>query len=201
MIISDVSQCKKNKNRVNIYVNGEFLLACYAETAISNKLEPGRDLSEAEVADIKREDGEKFALETALKYVSYCPRTKKETIDKLRSKELDQACIDSAMAKLIEYGYINDAEYAKTFAELQLQKYGSRAVYHKLLLKGIDPATANEVLKDSNDIELIKSMLEKLALKYADDDKWKKRKKIIGYLYRKGFDYDDILSAVGENEE
>ncbi len=201
MIISGVQQCKRNKNRVNIYIDGEFSFACYTETAVKNGIKEGAGLTRESMDSIKDEDNGKYAVETALSYVSYAPRTRREVVNKLKEKRIDSRYIEAAVAKLAEYGYIDDGAYAGLYAKEQGEKRSSREILNKMLVKGIDLDTAKEAVARNDDVKLIVDMLKRLENKYVNDGEAARKRKMTAYLYRKGFDYDDIKKAMNGGYE
>ena len=60
MIITDISECKKNKNRVNIFVDGSFAFALYLETAIQYGIKKEQDISGIDIERIREDDEKKY---------------------------------------------------------------------------------------------------------------------------------------------
>ena len=92
-------------------------------------------------------------------------RSEKELYEKLLKKGYTPQESASAMAKLADYGYINDERFARHYAEQKIHSYGKRKVEFDLLQKGISPETVNSVLEELVDenimIEEIKSAMRK----------------------------------------
>lgn len=200
--ITEIKEGKRNKERINIYIEEEFAFAVYLDTALSNHLKKGLDLSEEDVARIICEDGEKYAIASALKYLSYRMRTERELRDKLKSKEIPADVIDITVEKLKELGYLDDMEFAKLYVQELMQKYGKRVVVQKLLQKGILREIAEAALESMpQEQNVINQYVERLKQKYKSEEEYNGKQKIVRALMSKGFDYEDIKSALLRYEE
>ena len=74
----------KNKNRVNVYLDGEFAFGVVKIEAA--KLRLGQVLSDADIERIKKSDESEIAFEKAVKFISYRPRSEKEVRQSLRKR-------------------------------------------------------------------------------------------------------------------
>src|SRR5665213_3829271 len=63
--------------------------------------------------------------------------------------ELGEAAINAAIARLKEYGYLDDAKFAETYARLrhENEKLGQRNVRQKLQQKGVSTQIVNETIE------------------------------------------------------
>lgn len=201
MVITDIAECVKNKDRVNVYIDGVFAFAVYKEIAVSGKIKKGVDISDAQIQAIKSEDSRKYAFSTALHYVTYKQRTEKEVRDKLRQKGVDGAAIEEALEKLREYGYVDDEAYAALYAEELNVKFGKRMIRQKMKLKGISDELITCALENIEGENPIVGQLERYEARYPNDEPKKREQKIIRALMTKGFEYDDIRRAMTEMKE
>ena len=105
-----------------------FSFAVYIDTALIHHLKIGIELGmDAQMEEIRRQDkGEIYDCHCNGSKLSHKMRTEKELRDKLRSKEIPEGSVESAIEKLKALGYIDDTNYAQLFAQELLQKYGSR---------------------------------------------------------------------------
>lgn len=200
--ITELKEGARNKERVNVYVDGEFAFAVYIDTALENHLKKGREISTEEAERILREDGKKYALSCALKFLSYRMRTERELRDKLKEKEICAEAADAAVEKLKEIGYLDDAGFAELYAQELLQKYGRRAAMQKLIRKGVPRDIAQETLGGMDQEEsVIDGYVARLKQKHAGEEANKAKQKIIRALMAKGFDYEDVKRALNRYEE
>ena len=200
--ITDLQKGKRNKDRINVYMDGEFAFAPYIDTALANHLKIGADISVEERERILREDGEKYALACAMKFLSYRMRTEKELRDKLREKEVPGDCIENAVERLKEIGYLNDREFADLYAQELLQKYGRRIAVQKLMQKGVPRRIAEEAAEDIGQEEsVVDGYVARLKQKYRNEDPGKAKQKMIRALMAKGFEYEEVKHALQRYEE
>lgn len=193
---------KRNQDRINIYVDDEFAFAVYIDTALANHLKIGADISGEERERILREDGAKYALACAMKFLSYRMRTEKELRDKLREKEVPQDCIEGAVEKLKEIGYLNDREFAELYAQELLGKYGQRVAVQKLMQKGIPRDIAEEAAKGAGqEASVLDGYVARLKQKYRNEEPGKAKQKMIRALMARGFEYEEVRCALQRCEE
>lgn len=196
-----VEECKKNKNRVNVYMDGSFAFACYKDTAVEHRVGVGRQFTSGQVEDLRHSDGELYAFQTALSLVAAKQRSRKDIETKLRAKGVEEEFIQPAVEKLEGYGYLDDEEYARAYAEELVLKYGRKLVRMKLVQKGIDNSVAERVVNELDDSEALKSLLSRVEARYAGEPEQKRRQKIIRAMLQKGFEYDDIQGMMGQGYE
>jgi len=87
------------------------------------------------------------------------------------------AVIEAVVARLREYGYLDDAAYAETFARLRQEndKLGARTVRQKLAQKGVPRAIVEETVEaryvGTNEEALARQYLERKRLRKPADEK------------------------------
>ena len=125
-------------------------------------------------------------------------RSEKELYEKLLKKGYTPQESAAAMAKLADYGYINDEQFARHYAEQKLHSYGKRKVEFDLLQKGISPETVNSVLEELVDedimIEEIKSAMRKKLRGSVPEDR-AQLKKLFDSFARKSYEYELVKKA------
>lgn len=200
MIISDITPQKRTKERFNIYIDGEYALSLNAETIVSSGVKIDMEVSQEFIEALKQEDTHKYALQIALKYISYKARTEKEV--RTRLAEFDEQSIDYAVDMLKGYGYINDREYVEEFVRQYTEsgKYGPYAIRYKLIEKGIGGELLQEAMEDMrhNQRENAQTLIEKLMSKYSGKPPQKRRQSIYQALMSKGYEYDEVKDLLSE---
>ena len=100
-------------------------------------------------------DSRDRALDLAFRYLGPRDRTVAETRRYLEGKRVDPTAITAAVAELAEQGYLDDARYAKRFAEdrRELDDWGAERIERRLLAAGVDPdlvaaALAQQAVED-----------------------------------------------------
>ena len=146
------------------------------------------------------------ALSTALTYLSYQARTRKEMMQYLEKKEFSKADIEEAMTKLKEYGYIDDEGYAKRVAEMTHlhPAKGKNSMPRKLSQKGIPEELIQHTMEtydESVDQEKAFTLARKHAMNNLDQP-WKKCvDQINRKLYSRGFTSEVIRSVIRQLED
>lgn len=108
------------------------------------------------------------------------------------SKEITERVYE----RLVQKKYINDEKFARFWVENRNQRKGTslRKLTAELRAKGVAGEIIEQVLSEterSDENELAK-MIAKKRSKYPDEQK------LMAYLARQGFGYDDIKSALSE---
>jgi regulatory protein len=80
------------------------------------------------------------ALELAYRYLNQRERTVEELRRHLSGRDLEPSAVESAVAELMEAGYLNDARYARLFTEdkRRLARWGNGRIRSALLARGVD---------------------------------------------------------------
>lgn len=128
-------------------------------------------------------------LDSALKFLSYRPRSKKEVEIFLRKKTSDASLIDQTISKLENLKLINDEEFAKWLIESRSRSRprGKRLLIQELKQKGLEFR--------NSDLEFDEASLAKKAL---EKKKPKTRDQAIRFLQYRGFGWDAIARVVKE---
>lgn len=197
LLISALEPQKKNKERYNVFVDGEYYASLGAEAIVVNGIRAGEEIDEEAFRAAVAGDNERYAFDTAAKLLAYGMRTRKELEQKLAEKGIDAAATAAALDKLEGYGYINDSGYAQEFVQSAIQSGKSRRVTeYQLREKGIAPGVAGEAMK-SYTYEIEAKSAEKAAA--ALRRQGKDRRHIFAALARKGFDYEIIGKVLPED--
>lgn len=146
------------------------------------------------------------AISTALNYLSYQARTRKEMVQYLEKKEYGKIEIEVTLAKLKEYGYIDDEGYAKRVAEITHlhPAKGKNSMPRKLSQKGIPEELIQHTMEAYDEsVDQVKALT--LARKHAMnnlDQPWKKcLDQINRKLYSRGFTSEVIRSVIRQLED
>lgn len=195
--ITALTTQKRNPNRVNIFLDGEFSFGLYIINA--GHLKVGQTISQEMIDSLKKDDQIEEGFQKALKYISYKPRTKFEVVKKLKESDFDEDTISIVLDMLVEKGYVNDLQYAKNWVE-------NRSVYKPRSKKLITWELKNKQLGEDIIREVTGEMMpeEKLAILAAE--KYARRlsgcekevffRRLSGYLIRRGFSYSTVNSTV-----
>jgi len=144
------------------------------------------------------------AKSAAVRLLAGRARTRADLETRLRSKGLAPEAIDEALDDLQRAGYIDDEQYARERIETLLRgsKRGAAALVHALTGDGLAEDVAERVVaerledEDSGEWALETAMERAEALRGLDTET--ARRRLYGYLKRRGFDDGEALRAVDE---
>ena len=175
------------------------------DVASDSGLRPGAELSDREVSELCARSDYERAKSRALWYLDRSDRTEKELCDRLLKAGFNPEAVKKALSRIKELGLIDDERYAKrlscSLAEKNLSK---RAIYQKLVLKGISPETAKESSECavSDETAQIKAVIKKkYSAKFNDLSDPQQLQKLCAALVRRGFSFGAVRSALKEYSE
>src|SRR5947209_9014737 len=139
--------------RVNVFVDGRFLLGASAEVVLRLGLEPGQELQPHQLEQLRNEEALQQAVDRAYNYLSYRPRSREEVRRYLRRKETPPEIIDTALERLDRLDLVNDHAFASFWLESreQFSPRGARALKNELRMKGVEREVIDELVDDEQD--------------------------------------------------
>lgn len=185
---------KKDKNRVNIYVDDEFYTGLAMDTLIKHSLKVGDEIDDAEFSGIVLESERISLFNKCLDYIGSSYKTTKQVRDYLRRKEYDDDMIKVTLEKLKEYRVLDDDNFARMYISTYKTKYGNNMLRKKLAEKGVSKSSIDEVLEE-NDVDY--DVVCKLALKKLGQKEptYENMTKVMRFLAGRGFDFDTVNSV------
>ena len=146
--------------------------------------------------------GVKEAFEKALKLLKYRDRTCYEMRQKLRERNYAKATIEEVIKSLKKLRYLDDQVYAERWIQnkLRARPIGRKLLKSRLRLKGIHPEIIDQALDkhypDAIEIEKIVQLAENQIRKYKHQDQNVIKRKLFGFLTRRGFDSQESSEAI-----
>ena len=187
---------KRNPNRVNIYLDGEFAFGL--ARIVAAWLHVGQTLDEEKIAKLQAEDARERAMQQALLFLSYRARSEKEIRQNLSKHEIPEVVIEETLERLRRDGFANDKQFASAWVENRstFRPRGRRALAMELRQKGIDDSTIESALEDVDEEALAYEAGLKKASKLRVQEWSEFRKKMSEFLARRGFSYSVIAPIV-----
>jgi len=105
----------------------------------------------------------KDALNTALTYLSRRALTRFQLVQRLEKKGFNEEEIQECLTRLLEWGYLNDQEYARSYCLNKKTSYSKKRISYELKVRGIDRSIIEEILADSYPSEQEKELCRKYA--------------------------------------
>ncbi|MFN8385269.1 MAG: RecX family transcriptional regulator [Anaerolineales bacterium] len=187
---------KRNPNRVNVYLDGEFAFGL--ARIVAAWLKVGDTLDEAKFQKMQLDDARERALQQALLFLSYRARSESEIRKNLRKHEMPEEVIEETIARLRQDGLANDNQFARAWVENRatFRPRSRRMMAMELRQKGLDEETASAALQEVDDEALAYEAAQKKAARFAKLEWQDYRKKLSEFLARRGFSYAVIAPVV-----
>ena len=195
-IITALEIQKRNKERVNIYLNDEFALAVTLMAATA--LRKGQHLSDAEIERLKAGDERDKAYERAARFLGFRPRSRYEVEHYLQEKGYPAEVCDEVVRRLAEQKYLDDAEFVRFWLEnrSQFRPRGERALRYELRQKGVADSLIDAALGDVDESDLAWAAVEGKLHTWKNLPEPELRKKLSGFLSRRGFNYETVNEVI-----
>ena len=140
------------------------------------------------------------ALELAFRHLGRRDRTEAELRRHLAAKDVGEPEADAAIAEVVRMGYLDDARYARTFAEdrRNLDGWGAGRIERRLLELGVDSEHVAAALGARDGAGELEAALELLRRRFRDEvpASERARERALGMLVRKGYELELAYDAV-----
>jgi regulatory protein len=194
--ITAIDAQKKNPQRVNVHLDGQFAFGLSRLTAAW--LRVGQSLSDEKIAALRADDAREAALQQAMLFLSYRARSVAEVRKNLAKHEFTADVIEATIERMQQAGLLGDEQFARAWVENRntFRPRGRRVLALELRQKGIAEDAIRGALAESADEQ---SLALEAGRKYArrlSGLAWPEyRAKLTGHLGRRGFVYEVIASA------
>lgn len=192
MRISKVSPAVKTAGRYNIYVDGKYSFSLDELQLVQNGLHSGLEISEAQLEQLKSESDFGKNYIRAVDLISRRLRSEREIRDYAFRKQWTKSNTERVVERLKARGYLNDQRFAELFFSSRHQsgRYSLKRIRLDLVKKGISSDIIDDLCRANGDSAALLKLIKKRINKYDDENK------LIAYLARNGFRYDDIKAAL-----
>jgi regulatory protein len=143
------------------------------------------------------------ALQLAYSYLNRRDRTAAELRAYLAARELAEAEVEAAISELVELGYVDDARYARLFAQDKrtLEEWGEERIRRSLRERGVERELVEAALLETADADGADELTRALSLlrrRFPEPPADRReRDRALGVMIRKGFDSELALDALG----
>lgn len=201
MKITKIVRQQKRADRYSVFVDDKYAFSLSESALLESGLHSGQELTREQVAEYRKLSADDKLYGQALRYVALRPRTQWEIETYLARKGGSPALTEQIVNKLSNIDLINDEKFAQAFvADRRLLRPASR---RKLIAELKKRHVAGELIEravggepDDEHAALAEVIAKKRRqTKYQDD------LKLMQYLARQGFNYDDIKTALHPESE
>ena len=200
MIITAIKQQERLKGRYSIYVDGKYAFSLSAETLLDEKLHNGFEFDEQQLKAYKKLSQDDKAYGLALAYVARRMRSEWELRDYFRRKGYEPELADQLVDRLNRLGFVNDTKFAEAWVSNRrlLKPVSKRRLVQELKQKRIAADVIDQVLQDDETSD--RQVLQEIIVRKRRQTKYQDNLKLMQYLARQGFSYDDIKASLVEED-
>lgn len=200
--ITDIKPQVRAKDRVSVFVDKKYSFSLSLSQADKNKLKIGQELTEIQLVELKSQSDFGKTLDGVLRWLSTRPHSRYELEQYAYRKKIEPETLEQIVKKLESWGYLYYFyEFARAFTASRKAsgRNSIRKIKLELRAKGVDQDTIDQALDDGevDDRAVLKDLIEKKRKipRYQEDNK------IIEFLLRKGFNYQDVREVLLEVDE
>ncbi|MDB5162128.1 MAG: regulatory protein RecX [Candidatus Saccharibacteria bacterium] len=212
MKITSISVQARDKDRVNVSVDGKyrFSLDILQLTELGVKI--GNEYTDEELNSLEEESQFGKLYARTLEYSLMRPHSQREVKDYLYRKTRDTrtklgaikkgvslALTERVFERLVSKGYVDDEKFAHFWVENRNMRKGSsmRRLSAELSAKGVERSIIETMLQTSerDDKDELQKIILKKRSRYDDEQKF------MAFLARQGFSYEDIKNALNDEED
>ena len=195
--ITAIEVQKRRKDKVNIFLDGTFAFSLGTDVTTDHGLRLSQRLSDHQIEELEKANLFQGCLNTALRFLSYRPRSEAEIRAKL-SRTFDQETIDRVILHLKAQKIVDDVAFASFWRENResFSPRSERMLNLELRRKGVAVEVIDETLEGSDEDEGAYRAAQKKARSLSQEDYSTFRRKLGGFLRRRGFSYEVANHAI-----
>lgn len=199
MKITKITQQVKRADRYSIFVEGKYAFSLSESALLQSKLVSGQELSKEQVVEYKKLSADDKIYNQALRYAAMRTRSVWEMEQYLKRKNAAPPLVESILNKLSNIGLLSDEVFARAWiANRRLLKPTSlRRLKQELRAKRVPDEIVEEALQEDETDEL--DTLRELVERKRKQAKYQDNLKLMQYLARQGYNYDDIKTVLNED--
>jgi len=205
MRITSLTQQKKNPNRYNLEIDGEFKKGISDTMVLDFNLREGNEISEEELRKVITSEDQNKVKDKALELLGRRLHSRRELKIKLEKKDYLEEQIKKTLDELEQKGYLDNLEFARELVRLRQEKSPKGSIYLKkeLYQKGIPEEMIEKVILEeyplAREIEVAGAVLKKKARSLRNLEFRDRREKLKQFLIQRGFQFEVIDEVVNND--
>jgi regulatory protein len=203
-VITRITEQKRTPERRNIFLDGKFAFGCNLNVVARFHLRVGMSLDKQQLRQIEYGEVKQECFDAAMQFLSARLHSRSELYRKLARREWGDEVVEAVLEDLSRMGYLDDERYARTRAlsSAQHKQHGRRRAFLELIRSGIKGDVAdralNEVYREHDPTAIARELVRKHAPRLKGLDPAVARRRLLGMLQRRGFDYDSVKPVLDE---
>jgi regulatory protein len=193
---------QRRKGRLNVFVDGQFVIGVGENVAADLGLRVGREMTAEALREIAGAEEVHKATEAALSLLEVRARATREIQTRLKQKGYEEGTIALVVEKLQQLELLDDALFARQWVEARSRTGGSRPLGRRrlsteLFQKGVakdEVAEAVASVSDEDELVLAREAARKKVRRVPTDQDTLRaeRQKLMGFLQRRGFGWEVV---------
>ncbi len=199
MKITAIKQQVKQANRYSVFVDGKYAFSLSETALLESHIASGQELDAAQLIAFKKLSASDKAYGRALQYVAIRPRSEWEVRFYLKRKDVDEGEAAAIISRLQQLDLLNDLTFARAWVASRrlLKSTSKRRLVQELHQKHVGENIIEQVLAEDETDE--RQVLRDLIARKRQQPRYKADElKLMQYLARQGYSYDDIKSVLNE---
>ena len=150
-----------------------------------------------------RDIQKKTLLDKLKKYCAYQERCHRDVEEKLKKLKADEEMANEIISELITENYLNEERFAIAYTrgKHRINKWGRNKIIRELKQRNISTYLINKSLEEIIETEYLSTLrhlLEEKNKTVKAKNIFERKKKLISYAYRKGYENELITEIVEE---
>jgi regulatory protein len=226
-IITALQADPSDPDKVHLFIDGKRIMTVAVDVAAAERLSIGQECPPARLERLHQAEELQRVYDSALRFLSYRPRSEREVELRLRKKGYAPEQIATILERLRQRGYLDDLEFARFWVgnRQSFSPRGPRLLRSELRQKGVSQEVVDAVLQEQSDAQAeAEQEAEEVAAAWgtsASDEptagsdlanalalarkKWRAygsldpqtaRRRLTGFLMRRGYNYDTVDSVI-----
>lgn len=198
--ITAIRTQRHDQDRVNVFLDEIFTFGLDQQIILDRGLHTGQTLTATESDALIALDETARSTSAALEFIGYRPRSEGEIQRRLRQRGFTAGAIETTIAKLRDWRYVDDEEFAQRWIENRLvhRPRSARLLAQELRQKGVASSTAADAI-DGAEIDEIAdatSLAADKQRKLANLPEDIRVRRVSAFLARRGYGFGVIRAAL-----
>ncbi|MCS1351231.1 regulatory protein RecX [Mechercharimyces sp. CAU 1602] len=200
-VITRIEKQRGRTQRYHLYRDDVYWGTIHEEVLVKKGLRKGLSLGAEEWGQIGEAEERSQVRQSALRHLSYKPRTAHEVRRFLLQKEYEEHHVEEIISECIDHGYIDDDRFATAWVAERMQSkgLGKRVLRQELERKGISIEVINQAvaqIEEEDEWDMALMMAEKRYPRLAHLPWPTVERRLSGYLLRRGYSASHVFQIM-----
>ena len=202
MVVTDISEYKKNKYKV--YVDYEFAFVLYKGELHKYHIKKDTVISKEIYREVTEQILVKRAKLRAMNLLTKRPYTERKLREKLEEGLYPKTCVNAAIAYVTSFGYLDDKAYAMDYICYHMTSQSRKIIEQKLRQKGIDEKIIRECFEEADSDACAEVEAEQIRRLFVKKYKGQipvdsaEKSKMMNFFLRKGYSMSAVKGALSD---